>query len=453
MLIEDTMAPVLSLRTKQPNGRIRAINGGCLAPPLRGAARQDISREFKELNLPITRLHDAPLENAGYRLVDVCQIFPFWHLDTNDPRNYYFRDTDKYISNCIALGTAVNYRLGTSIEFPMDQEYLYACAPENVEKWIDVCSHIIAHYTDGWGNGFHFDIRYWTIYCEPDLAMGWRSPLTHTEFCRFYIRVAKALKARWPHLKFGGPGHGRMDLDPAGNNAEFLRLCREADAPLDFYGWHSYAMDVEYMKKQVLLVRRMVTDYGYPDAELHLSEWHYTPSSFVSCPPRRKYRLYNDTMKQLHAAAYITGVLTVLQDTPLDMANYYTVTTTNFGLFTPERETTKSYYAMKAFGEIIRYPERLSMDSSGEVHALAGRNENGEIAVLLTVMQMAGGNITIRLDAPAAHAELYSIDEDLNLEPGEAAVADPCTLKLKINAKPSVHLLKITPEKGENHEK
>ena len=72
MLIEDTMAPVLSLRTKQPNGRIRAINGGCLAPPLRGAARQDISREFKELNLPITRLHDAPLENAGYRLVDVC---------------------------------------------------------------------------------------------------------------------------------------------------------------------------------------------------------------------------------------------------------------------------------------------------------------------------------------------------------------------------------------------
>ena len=36
MLIEDTMAPVLSLRTKQPNGRIRAINGGCLAPPLRG---------------------------------------------------------------------------------------------------------------------------------------------------------------------------------------------------------------------------------------------------------------------------------------------------------------------------------------------------------------------------------------------------------------------------------
>ncbi|NLF93192.1 MAG: hypothetical protein GX564_04830 [Oligosphaeraceae bacterium] len=443
MRIEDSMAPVLTLDRDRVLGRIKAINGGCLAPPLRG--RLDLASDFQALNLPVTRLHDAPLENAGYRLVDVNLIFPFWHLDSNDPRNYYFRDTDYYIKRCLDLGTGINYRLGTSIEQNNLGQLLYALPPEDQDKWIDVCEHIIAHYTEGWGDGFHFDIQYWTIYCEPDLNMGWPPPLTHDDFCQFYIKVSSRLKKRFPQLKFGGPGHGRLDIDPEGKNARFLRACAAAGAPLDFYAWNSYAMSIEYMRRQVDFARQLVNDCGYPGAEIHLSEWHYIPSAFGTCPPERQERYFDYTMKHLEAAAYISGVLTVLQDTALDMANYYTVTATSFGLFTTRRVKTKSYYAMKAFGEIIRYPERLAISSDSDVYALAGRNGAGEIAVLLTVLRMSGGDITLQLDGAVGEVRHYSIDEDNDLTEIPLSRIEPGKIVLKINSKPSVQLLKIAP--------
>lgn len=443
MRIEDTMSPVLRLEPQVEIGRIKALNGGCLAPPLRGAARNNISDAFKALNMPMTRLHDAPLENAGYRLVDVNMVFPLWHLDTDDPRNYYFKDTDKYIANCIGLGTSVNYRLGTSIESPMDYDYMYARQPEDQDKWIDVCKHIIAHYTEGWGNGYRYDMKYWTIYCEPDLSMGWLPPATHDDFIQFYIKAASSLKARFPHLKFGGPGHARLDMDPDGKNARFLKQCAAAKAPLDFYSWHSYAMDIDYMRCQVEAARKMVTEMGYPDAELQLGEWHYIPSPFSTCPPSRQEFYFNHTIKHLDAAAFITGVLTVLQDSPLDMAQYYTATATNFGLFTTRRELTKSYHAMKAFGEIIRYPKRLKIDAPEGVYALAGRNEQGEIAVLLTILHMPGGDVTINIPAQVANVRAWSIDEDNDLDEAAPVECTPGKLKCKVNSKPSVILLKI----------
>lgn len=48
-------------------GPIKELNGGNLAPPLMDEEMPgcDIRESFSRLNIPITRLHDAPLENAG----------------------------------------------------------------------------------------------------------------------------------------------------------------------------------------------------------------------------------------------------------------------------------------------------------------------------------------------------------------------------------------------------
>jgi len=102
--------PELTVNTAKHLGKIKALNGGNLAPALNNDG-SDISDYFKELRMPYTRLHDAPLECRGWRVVDFNMIFPFIHLDADDPRNYYFAQTDEYLAHCIGLGTQVIYRL------------------------------------------------------------------------------------------------------------------------------------------------------------------------------------------------------------------------------------------------------------------------------------------------------------------------------------------------------
>ena len=98
-------------------GPIKELNGGNLAPPLMDEELPgcDIRESFSRLNVPITRLHDVPLENAGMRVVDIPLIFANFHADANDPRNYYFDQTDDYIRNFVESGTQVYSSRGTSI--------------------------------------------------------------------------------------------------------------------------------------------------------------------------------------------------------------------------------------------------------------------------------------------------------------------------------------------------
>lgn len=128
----------------------------------------NIRESFSRLNIPITRLHDAPLENAGMRVVDIPLIFANFHADANDPRNYYFDQTDDYIRNCVESGTQVYYRLGTSIEHSRNK--YFTDPPSDAGKWIDVVSNVIRHYTEGKWNGYRYDIEYWEIWNEPDLG-------------------------------------------------------------------------------------------------------------------------------------------------------------------------------------------------------------------------------------------------------------------------------------------
>ena len=41
--------------------------------------------------------------------------------------------------------------------------------PKDFKKWAVICEHIIRHYTEGWADGFFYDMPYWEIWNEPDL--------------------------------------------------------------------------------------------------------------------------------------------------------------------------------------------------------------------------------------------------------------------------------------------
>lgn len=373
-------------------GKIKKLNGGNLAPPISDVKTgYDVRKEFQALNMPLTRLHDAPGDNPRCRLVDPHMIFANFHADANDSRNYYFEQTDDYVKECIEGGTNGYYGLAPTIEH--SEKKYFVNPPADTAKWIDIASNIIRHYTEGWANGFHFPILYWEIWNEPEGESTWGGTLD--EFNKFYVEVATELKKRFPHLKFGGPAHGGYHRD---STTVFINYCREHNAPLDFYSYHQYIHEpFDWIQKTPVIVRRELDAAGFHDTEIHLNEWHYVPSNDTWRQMRitaeefweTKVRI-DEEMKGLDSGAFICAVMSGWQDVPIDMGCYYSCTGyLDWGLFrTGTNARTKSYYGMLAFGEIVRYPERLKVEkNSDEITVLAGNDQSGNSALLISMFK------------------------------------------------------------------
>lgn len=155
------MHPVFSIDFAGRCGKIRRLNGGNLGPVFACGKGALITEAMRGLEIPLLRLHDAPYSENGAKLVDIPQVFPLFHLDADDPRNYYFPHTDDYIASILGLGAKVLYRLGVSIEH--SAKHYFTDPPADYDKWAEVCIHIISHYNEGWADGFHHNIEYWEI--------------------------------------------------------------------------------------------------------------------------------------------------------------------------------------------------------------------------------------------------------------------------------------------------
>ena len=404
----------ITWNTKKKTGTaIRKLNGGNLAPFIANEmAGLNIRKSYSELNLAFARLHDAPLTNPGCRLVDISNIFPLFHLDENDPRNYDFSYTDDYIRNCIEdSNTPIFYRLGESIDHSVNKYKI--TPPSDVNKWINICSNIIRHYTEGLWNGFHFKIEYWEIWNEPECGgntkldpnaknLMWLG--TIEEYNAFYVQVAKELKTRFPHLKFGGPAHCGFNSKPD-ISENFIRNCAENHAPLDFYSYHCYTADpYGWIQETPGKIRELLDKYGFPKAEIHLNEWHYFHGDWhrLRNDPDYKDHMYEHEMKGLDSAAFLTTVMILWQDTPLTYGAYYTCVGGGWGCYrTGSNAVTPSWYGLKAYGDIVRYPIRLeAVSPMKEVTVLAGEDENGNKEMLISAFKTGNLDYEVTADIP-----------------------------------------------------
>ena len=411
----------ITWNTNIRTGTIRKLNGGNLAPNIANEmAGTNIRKSFAELNLAFARLHDAPLNNPGCRLVDISHIFPLFHLDENDSRNYDFSYTDDYIRTCIEeCNTPIFYRLGESIDHSVNKYKI--TPPSDVNKWINICSNIIRHYTEGLWNGFHFKIEYWEIWNEPECGgnkrldpnaknLMWLGTLE--EFNDFYVQVATELKKRFPHLKIGGPAHCGFETR-RGITESFIKCCAEHQAPLDFYSYHCYAADpYGWIQESPAQAREMLDKYGYTQAEIILNEWHYFPGEWhrLRNDPEYKKHMYEQEMKGLDSAAFLTTVMILWQDTPLTYSGYYTCTSGGWGCYQVNSNgVTPSWYGLKAYGDIVRHPIRLeAVSTMKEVSVLAGEDEEGNREMLISAFKT--GNVD------------YEIQTDISLTPDKCEV-------------------------------
>ena len=446
----------VNISLENTNEKIRKINGGNLGPCMTTSyhATGNTEAEFTALNSPLTRLHDAPYTNPGRRLVDIPQIFSNMDADPEDPASYYFDETDDYIQTILDCGSKVMYRLGVSIEHGKKRYHLGR--PKDVKKYAAICANIIRHMNYGKWNGHHFGIEYWEIWNEPE-NWDWKNKEKHMpkqwdgtleEFNKFYCELASILKAEFPELKIGGPSHGA----PMKNGKEFLDYCKAHNAPLDFYSYHLYSDSVEKHRDLVFDVRRMLDEAGYPETESHLNEWHYHPTwsdeywfNMTLAEQRVFQSEYYENTKGLDSAAMICSVLTAWQDAPLDMGGYYITCDSNaYGIFTGVNVPTPSYYGLKAFGDIVRYPERFRCEAAAPVYALAGKDENGCCAALISSYRAGtgSGEITVNFDRPVEISQVELLDEKHDLEKIYFEQEDQ-KIRLAYNGNSGVFLIKF----------
>lgn len=423
-------------------GEIRRINGVNLGPRLYGSGNKDwkgMNACYQALNVPVTRFHDAPLDNPGMRLVDPNLIFANWHADANDPRNYYFRQTDDYLKICRNYDRATNtgielhYRLGPSIEHSAEHYFIYP--PEDFDKWIDICSNIIRHYNEGWNNGFAWNIKYWTIWEEPEQRRLWDGePI---QYFRLFKLAAKRLKERFPCIKLGTCVGNHL---PPKWVADYLTYCRDEKVPMDFFGWSCYKGDLDEVIGWPGKIRKLIDGYGFKDTELHIAEWNYSAKGIGFSG-----KIANESPEGCYGhdgAAFAAAVLTGWQDTPLAMSNYYTAGMV-MGLFDRYAVPKKNYYGLLAFGEIARYKRRVAAASdAGEVKILAGLNANGEGAILISAFKSGVTRLTLQVKgAKITNLQVLCVNRDLNLEPvGFKADAGKIVLEKKPGS--SVFLVK-----------
>ncbi len=363
----------ITVNYAEKTGKIKPVHG-VGQPPIIGMDYSMLSY-LTEAHIPYSRLHDVGGWFGGNLYADIPNIFRDFDADPTDPAAYDFTFTDKLITALVDSGVEPYFRLGVTIENFCAIKAYRIYPPADYHKWAQICEGVIRHYTEGWADGFHYTIRYWEIWNEPDNFEDsqvehnqmWRG--TKEQFYELYAVAATYLKEKFPHLMIGGYascGFYALLGDAIAQALStprvqyfidffdgFLAYIKAHNAPLDFFSWHSYS-DVKETAVYADYARKRLDEAGYTQTETSCNEWNY----------EAKLR------GTLHHAAHNTAMLMMFQQSPLDNAMYYDARCGQSiygGLFHPlECTPYKLYYGFKAFGELYVLGNEVKAASDSE---------------------------------------------------------------------------------------
>ncbi len=410
-------------------GKIKPMHG--VGQPPFGGMDFSFVKYLGEANIPYSRLHDVGGWFGGNLFVDIPNIFRNFEADENDPSAYDFVFTDMLISALEKNNCEPVYRLGVSIENFHKIKAYRIFPPGDMKKWARICEHIIRHYNEGWADGFHYDIKYWEIWNEPDNGidntqnMMWHG--TKEEFYELYRVTSKHLRECFGStIKIGGYGHSGFYVIDSIEDIEksigiglgmkenptdwekrteyfieffdgFLDMVTKEQLPFDFFSHHSYA-PVEATLKRQKYVEKRLSEAGLSGVEIHLNEWNTNA--------RVKER--GKSVASANAAA----MMCAMQNTKMSMMCYYDArlgASMYGGLFNPMTyEPLCTYYAFKAFGRLYELGESVKSECDEEgIYVLAATD--GEKRGIL--ISNTGKDTEISLDC-GADMKAYLIDED-----------------------------------------
>ncbi|MBQ6645150.1 MAG: hypothetical protein IJM56_00540 [Clostridia bacterium] len=370
----------LTVNALKTAGKIKPLNGLCNAPQLRTL------KYWQKAAVPYTRLHDSFL--GLWHVVDVSAVFPDFSKDENDPASYDFGMTDRYIKKVLESGAQIVYRLGETI-YDMPDLSKITAPPANYEKWGRICAHIVKHYNEGWNGGYHYGIKYWEIWNEPDSDIDDDCMLKGTfkapakEFYRFYAEASHTIKQLCPGVLIGG--YAPCAVNDPGRYEFFLGFLDYMDAhphAFDFMTFHAYADSADKLKKRLRMIDDGLRAHGLENLPLIATEVGYFWENRMWAELGRsdnEYRINElvEDMRSARAAAFYACALCIFQNSNVTIANFYRTDYMTMweNLFTEAGSPRKPYWALEMFRCLREAGDALPCDCVADgVFALAAGN-------------------------------------------------------------------------------
>jgi hypothetical protein len=408
-------------------GRIKPMHG--IGQPPIDVGNEGIDGSWlhwlTEANIPYSRQHDTYGFFGGNFFVDIPILFRDFDADETDPASYDFAFTDDLFAKLEAAGVEPYFRLGVSIENAHMIKAYNIFPPKDPEKWARICEHVVRHYNEGWADGFHYGIKYWEIWNEPEneesieLNNMWKG--TAEQYYDLYAAASKHLKKCFgDSIKVGGYSSTGLYLGYMEDSEKykkpheithweeraiyhtkflkgFLDRVKKDDLPFDFFSHHSY-MDVRLTTKVQKYAERLLAEAGFPDVEIHLNEWN---------TDRTK-----ETRGTTRASADVAALMIAMQSTKMSVMCYYDGRlglSVYGGLFDAVKEEPYcTYYSFKAFGRLYALGNQAEItgDAGDGFYALAATDGKTR-GVLMTNI---GDEKTVETDLGPGW-DAYAIDE------------------------------------------
>ena len=425
----------ISVDFGKETGIIKPMHAVGQPPFLGGFCKLDVSpiRFFKEANIPYSRLHDVGGPFGGNRFVDIPNIFRDFDADVDDPASYDFAFTDVLLEGMHEYGISPIFRLGVTIENQCNIRAYRIHPPKDYNKWARICEHIVRHYNEGWADGYHYDIKYWEIWNEPenrptpDMNQMWTG--TAEQYYELYDVTSKHLKKCFGDtIKVGGyaatgfyhifaePEKYGMDIEKrSGERYEdekcvyrmkflygFFDYIKEHNSPIDFFSWHSY-IDAEGTGIIAEFVDKFLKERGYGEIETMLNEWNNAAR-------------VKGTLGTSFAAAQAAAMLLVMQNKPTSMLCYYDtrmMVSVYQGMFDGYKMGPRPlFYVFKAFGYMYQLGKQAECElNEKDVYAVAATDGNKK-ALMVTNVSDEDKEISVNL---GDDFEVYMIDEENTL--------------------------------------
>lgn len=413
-------------------GSIKPMHAVGQPPFTGGFCKLDFSpmQLLTDAHIPYSRLHDVGGAFGSNRYVDIPNIFRDFDADEHDPKSYDFAFTDELIKGLIAYGVEPYFRLGVTIENQSHIKAYRIHPPKDYGKWARICEHIVRHYNEGWANGFHFHIKYWEIWNEPenrdDPALNQMWTGTAEQYYELYDVTAKHLKACFGDtIKVGGyaacgfygifgdPEKYGMSVPKRDGSRyhsakeeyrvnfflNFIKYVKEHHSPIDFFSWHTYG-GVDTILPEADFVDKVLNENGYGSIETHLNEWNLSHD--------RKHNRGTS-----YASANVMAIMLAMQHKKTNMLMYYDarhVSVSAYGGFYDLNtfEPSNVYYTFKAFGELYALGnEAECICGKDGIYALAATDGEKRSIILSNIKE----DTEVKLNLPDGFS-VYIIDQD-----------------------------------------
>ncbi len=338
----------------------------------------DHTADFKEMGIGFVRFHETHLPNC--KCIEVPFIFRDFTADENDPANYYFDETDAVVKGAYDAGLEICYRVGMGTEVPREtQMFTFRSSdPKDYEKYARVTEHIVAHYNEGWANGFHFGVKYWELINESDVTAYWPAP--KELYVDFYSIVANHLKKRFPDIRVGpcfanpirviplnaGPSSIRNFEEATMQAHLFGHRYRAGEYPVDFFALHTHTPDLDSLRDKLDRIFPYLKDYGLDQTELITTE--FNGISIQRCPVRN-IRSFAPLFA-MHSAINVFAILIEYQRRGVTKTAYYDADERSkfCGLYGVDGVRRNHFYSLKGFS-LLRQGET-------EVECFGGRTSS-----------------------------------------------------------------------------